>query len=92
MTRTVICRRYGKEMEGLAAPPFPGPEGSAVFEQVSRQAWGEWLKLQTMLINERRLAMTDASARAFLAEQRELFLSGHKTATAEGYVPPDAAD
>ncbi|HNG46126.1 MAG TPA: oxidative damage protection protein, partial [Agitococcus sp.] len=52
MTRMVMCRKYQQEMEGLAFPPFNGAKGQTIFETVSKQAWQEWLKHQTMLINE----------------------------------------
>lgn len=88
MTRTVLCSRYKKELEGLATPPFPGAAGDAIMERVSKRAWEEWLRLQTMLINERRLVMTDAKSRALLAGLRERFLQGEEIAATEGYVPP----
>ncbi len=88
MSRTLICRKYKKEMEGLDAPPFPGPKGQDIFEHISRQAWQEWLAHQTMLINEKRLNMMDMTARTYLGEQRDKFLSGEEYDRAEGYVPP----
>lgn len=88
MSRTVLCRKYKKEMEGLDAPPFPGPRGQDIFDNISRQAWQEWLAHQTMLINEKRLNMMDLTARNYLSEQREKFLSGEEYDQAEGYVPP----
>ena len=88
MTRTVTCRKYGREMEGLAQPPFPGPRGQRIFETVSRQAWQEWIAHQTMLINERRLNMMDRTTRAFLEQELEKFLDNQDVAQAEGYVPP----
>lgn len=91
MTRTVFCSRYKEELEGLEAPPFPGAAGDAIMERVSKRAWEEWLRLQTMLINERRLVMTDARSRSLLAGLRERFLQGEEVATAEGYVPPESA-
>ena len=39
MSRTVFCKKYQKEMEGLDAPPYPGPKGEEIFESVSKQAW-----------------------------------------------------
>ncbi|HAN29071.1 MAG TPA: oxidative damage protection protein, partial [Haliea salexigens] len=27
MSRTVFCKRYQQELEGLDAPPYPGPKG-----------------------------------------------------------------
>jgi len=90
MTRTVFCRKYQKDMEGLDRPPYPGPKGQDLFENVSKQAWGEWLKHQTMLINEKQLNMMDAGARAYLGEQLEKFLAGDDYDQAEGYVAPEA--
>src|SRR5690606_27586392 len=66
MSRTVFCRKYREELPGLDQPPFPGPKGQEIFEQVSRRAWEEWLAHQTMLINERKLNAMDMTARAYL--------------------------
>ena len=90
MSRTVMCRKYQREMEGLAQPPFPGPRGQKIFESVSKQAWQEWLAHQTMLINERRLNMMDRGTRAFLEEEMEKFFANEDVAKADGYVPPSA--
>lgn len=87
MTRTVLCRRYGEELEGLTQPPFPGPAGEAIFNTVSARAWSEWTEHQTRLINEKHLNMMDPQARKYLTEQREKFLAGEAFDKAEGYVP-----
>ncbi len=88
MARMVKCAKLGIEAEGLDAPPFPGPEGQRIFENISRQAWEEWLQVQTMLINEHRLTVFEPEAKAFLAQEREKFLFGGGTNLPEGYVPP----
>jgi len=88
MPRTVKCRKYREELPGLAAPPFPGPKGQDIFEHVSQKAWNDWLKHQTTLINEKRLNMMDLTARTYLNDQREKFLSGEHYDQAEGYIPP----
>lgn len=88
MSRTVQCVRLGKEAEGLDAPPFPGEQGRRIFEQISAQAWQEWLRLQTMLINEHRLTPFDPKHKQFLADEREKFLFGPGASAPEGYVPP----
>ncbi|MDP1541170.1 MAG: oxidative damage protection protein [Moraxellaceae bacterium] len=87
MTRMVFCRKLKQELEGLAFPPFPGPRGEAVFESVSKEAWQQWLKHQTMLINENRLNLMDAQAQKFLADQLELFLSGDDYERPQGWTP-----
>ncbi|WP_237057425.1 oxidative damage protection protein [Microbulbifer sediminum] len=89
MSRTVFCRKYQQELEGLDAPPMPGPKGQEIYENVSKKAWQEWMAHQTMLINEKRLNMMEPSTRTYLAEQRDKFLSGESYDEAEGYVPPE---
>ncbi len=74
--RRVLCRHYGDEREGLDAPPFPGPLGHEIYEQVSREAWDAWLRRQTMLINEYRLVVTDPKARRLLEAEMKTFLFG----------------
>ncbi len=90
MTRTVRCRKYDKELEGLDAPPLPGKRGEEIFNTVSKRAWAEWQQHQTMLINEKHLSMVNPEARKYLAEQMERFLSNADVEAAEGYVPPKA--
>ena len=90
--RTVQCRRYNEELEGLDRPPLPGPKGQAIFDSVSKKAWSDWQALQTMLINEKHLNMMDPEARKYLSEQMELFLSGGEHDHAEGYVPPSQSN
>ncbi len=87
MTRMVLCRKLKQELEGLAFPPFPGPRGQAVFESVSKEAWQQWLKHQTMLINENRLNLMDAQAQKFLADQLEKYLSGDDYERPQGWTP-----
>ena len=87
MTRMVFCRRFKKEMPGLETPPLPGAMGEDIFENVSRQAWEEWQKLQTMLINEKHLNLREKDARKYINSQRALYLEGLPTDRAEGFVP-----
>jgi Fe-S cluster biosynthesis and repair protein YggX len=84
----VNCVKLGTEAEGLARQPYPGELGKRLFENVSKQAWGDWLKHQTMLINENRLSPMDPKARKFLEEQMEKYFFGEGADMPEGYVPP----
>ncbi|VUD62245.1 putative Fe(2+)-trafficking protein [Thalassocella blandensis] len=87
MTRTVYCRKLKQELPGLPVPPMPGAKGQEIYDNVSQQAWQEWLKHQTMLINEKQLSLMDPNTRKYLGEQMEKFLSGDDYDQAEGYVP-----
>ncbi|MDX2350184.1 MAG: oxidative damage protection protein [Porticoccus sp.] len=88
MARMVHCKKLNKELEGLDAAPFPGPKGQEIYDNISKQAWEDWLEHQTRLINEKRLNMMDMTARTYLSEQRNKFLSDEEFDEAEGYVPP----
>lgn len=88
MSRTVYCVRLQQEAEGLERQPYPGELGKRIFEHVSKQAWQEWLRHQTMLINENRISPVDPKARKFLEEQMELFFFGEGSVPPPDYRPP----
>jgi len=88
MTRMVHCAKLGKEAEGLDRPTYPGELGKRIFESISKEAWQQWMKQQTMLINEYRLSPMDPKARKFLEEQMEKFFFGEGADTPPDYVPP----
>ena len=75
MTRTVFCRKYQQELEGLDRPPLPGAKGQDLFETVSKKAWAEWQAEQTMLINEKKLNMMDAEHRKLIETEMVNFLT-----------------
>jgi Fe-S cluster biosynthesis and repair protein YggX len=88
MPRTVHCVHYDKEADGLDFQLYPGELGKRIFDSISKEAWAEWQKKQTMLINEKKLNMMEPTDRKFLEEQMEAFLFEGKEPTIEGYVPP----
>lgn len=88
MARMVHCIKLNKDAEGLDFPPYPGELGKRIYESVSKEAWADWLKHQTMLVNENRLMLADARARKYLAGQMEKYFFGEGADTAAGYVPP----
>ncbi len=88
MTRMVNCIKLGVESEGLDFPPYPGELGKKLWLNVSKQAWADWLKHQTMLVNENRLNLADGRARQYLARQMENHFFGDGADAAQGYVPP----
>jgi Fe-S cluster biosynthesis and repair protein YggX len=76
MSRTVHCVLLKREAAGLDRPPYPGPLGQRIFEQVSKEAWAGWVRHQTMLINEYRLTPVDPKARKFLEGEMEKYFFG----------------
>ena len=90
MTRTVHCINLGTDAEGLDFAPYPGELGKRIFESVSKQAWADWMRQQTMLVNENRLNLADQRAREYLKRQMEKHFFGEGADQVQGYVPPTA--
>ena len=88
MSRTVFCLRLQKEADGLDFQLYPGELGKKIFDNVCQEAWAEWQKKQTMLINENKLNMMEPTARQFLEAQMQAYLFEGKEPDIEGYVPP----
>ena len=88
MARTVNGVKLGREADGMDFPPMPGALGKKLFDHVSKEAWAQWIRLQTMIINENRLNLADAAHRKYLAEQVEKHFFGEGADQVQGYVPP----
>ncbi len=67
---------------------MPGELGKRLHEHVSKEAWQQWQKHQTMLVNENRLNLADARARKYLMTQLEQYFFGDGGDQPAGYVPP----
>lgn len=89
MTRMVQCKKLGKEAEGLERAPYPGELGQRIFENISKEAWQQWLGQQTILINEYRLSVIEPQAQAFLKEQMEKFLFEGDESKPEEFSAPE---
>ena len=88
MARTVQCVLLNREAEGLDRPPYPGELGRRIYEQVSKEAWAQWLRHQTLLINEYRLTPIEPKARKFLESEMEKFFFGAGSDAPQGVQPP----
>lgn len=85
----VHCVKLGREAEGLDFPPLPGELGKKIYLNVSKEAWDQWKRLQTMLVNENRLSMADPRARQWLMEQIQEHFFGAGVAHPENFVAPE---
>ncbi len=83
----VNCVKLGKEAEGLDRKTYPGELGQRVYDNVSKEAWQQWLGHQTMLINEYRLSPVDPKARSFLEEEMNKFFFGEGSSKPQEYNP-----
>ena len=85
MPRTVYCVVLKREAEGLERPPYPGPLGQRIYENVSAQGWQRWLERLTTIINENRLSTADPESIAVIEEHMVGFLFGEGDL---GQLPP----
>jgi Fe-S cluster biosynthesis and repair protein YggX len=86
--RMVDCAKLSRSLPGLAKPPFGGPLGQRIYDNVSEQAWKLWEGQATILMNHYGLSMADPEARKFLMEQMEEFFFGAGAAMPADWIPP----
>ena len=89
MARLVQCVLLKREGEGLERPPYPGELGRRIYEQVSKDAWAQWLRHQTLLINEYRLTPIEPKARKFLEDEMQKFFFGEGSEKPPDFKPED---
>ena len=85
--RKVFCVKLKRELPGLDAPPWPGPLGQRIYEQVSAEAWEMWEERMKMILNEYRLLPFQKEAQQIVTKQMEEFFFGEGGAVPSGYVP-----
>jgi len=83
----IFCKKYQEELDAMMLPPLPGEKGEELMQNYSQAAWNEWIKLQTMLINERRLDLSEKENRKWLSEQMMLFLENKDYKKPDGFIP-----
>jgi Fe-S cluster biosynthesis and repair protein YggX len=85
--RTVHCVKLHQDLPGLDAPPWPGPLGQRIYEQVSQEAWELWEERMKMILNEYRLLPFQKEAQDLIAKHMEEYFFGADAALPPGYVP-----
>jgi Fe-S cluster biosynthesis and repair protein YggX len=87
MSKTVQCVKLGHEAEGMERAPFKGELGQRVFDNVSKQAWKQWLEHSKMLINEYRLDLTSENGQRIWMTECEKYFFGEGSAAPAEFVP-----
>ena len=85
--KKIMCKKLKKEGEPLSYLPYPGDLGKRIQENISEEAWEQWVSHQTMLINEMKLTPVEPKARKFLEEEMEKFFFGDGSQAPQGFVP-----
>ena len=84
----VFCVKLQKDLPGLDEPPFDTELGKRVYENVSQQAWNQWIEFCKMLLNEYRLNPARREDQEAIVKQMEQFFFGEGAALPKEYVPP----
>ena len=85
--RTVFCIKLQKTLPALDTPPWPGPLGQRIFNEVSQEAWDMWEERMKMILNEYKLLPFQREAQNLIAKHMEEFFFGKDAALPPGYVP-----
>jgi len=87
--RMVKCIKLGQELPGLDSPPTPSELGKKVYENVSKQAWDEFVEYFKMVINEYRLDLTSPVADQIFEQKMNEYFFSENPQMPEGYIPPE---
>ena len=87
-TITVVnCAKMGEELPALDRPPFPGPLGQRIYENISKFAYSQWQDQARLIINHYGLNLADPRSQEFLFEQMEAFLFDEGTSAGIDNAP-----
>ncbi len=86
--RLVKCRKLGKELPGLAKPPYRNELGQRIYEEVSKEAWDMWIRDSVKYINTYRVDLTSPEGQKFMFDQAEVYFGFKDGKLAEtAFVP-----
>ncbi len=87
--RTVDCTLLKRTSEGLTSPPYPGELGRRIYQNISKDAWNEWLQRLVLIINENRLSTADPEHIKVIEQHMLGFLFGEGDlgAIPQGFAP-----
>jgi Fe-S cluster biosynthesis and repair protein YggX len=67
-----VCKRTGRPGTKIGRPPFKGPVGQWIFDNIASETWQAWIGQGTKVINEMRLDLSrDDHAETYDQHMRE---------------------
>ncbi|MBL9008955.1 MAG: oxidative damage protection protein [Myxococcales bacterium] len=90
MSRTVQCFKLKQELPGLDFVPFDDDLGERIYNEISAEAWRQWIEYSKRLINEYRLDLVTPEAFHMLHKKCDEFLFTDSAAAEPAmYKPAD---
>ncbi|EJD6376622.1 MULTISPECIES: oxidative damage protection protein [Providencia] len=87
MSRTIFCTFLQRDADGQDFQLYPGELGKRIFNEISKEAWSQWMTKQTMLINEKKLNTMNPDDRKMLEQEMINFLFEGHDIHIDGYTP-----
>src|SRR3546814_18779989 len=70
MASMVPCIKLKREAEGLDYPPYPAALGVRIWQDISKEAWAQWMDTPTRIVNANRLNMADARSTKYSTQHK----------------------
>ena len=90
MPRMVKCVKLGKELPGIPYKPFNNELGQRIYDNVSMDAWRQWIEHSKMIVNEYRIDLASPQGQKLMLEQAEKYFFGEGAQMPPDYVAPAA--
>ena len=74
-------------LPGMVYKPFNNDLGQRIYDNVSQDAWKQWVEASKMIVNEYRLDLTSPQGQKLLLEQAEKFFFGEGAQLPPDYKP-----
>jgi Fe-S cluster biosynthesis and repair protein YggX len=71
--RIVHCRLLKKDLPGLDRPPYKNELGKKLYDEVSKEAWAQWLKDSVKYINTYRVDLASDEGQKFMLKQCAIY-------------------
>lgn len=71
--RIVHCVKLQKDLPGLSRPPYKNELGKRIFDEVSKEAWDQWIKDSVKFINTYRVDLTSPEGQKFMFKQCAIY-------------------
>ena len=90
MPRMVNCVKLGKELPAIPYKPFTNELGQRIYDNVSMEAWRQWIEHSKMIVNEYRIDLASPQGQKLMLEQAEKYFFGEGAQMPPDYVAPAA--
>ena len=90
MPRMVKCVKLGKELPAIPYKPFTNELGQRIYDNVSMEAWRQWIEHSKMIVNEYRIDLASPQGQKLMLEQAEKYFFGEGAQMPPDYVAPPA--